>query len=321
MKIDLQVPNAGEWPPRSLSSLPRPRCSASPLSLRRGLWPHRGVCALPQRPSLCPWAPTRCRWRMAPLAAPSTWKTTRRGGGWSDAAPSAPRLASWTHFGMCDWCHECVRASEGVWVWHPEEIRLNVDPTDCLSKRKEAQVDDFPEKKRTSPGRTSHSFFFVVVLHNHTHLLSRAFYAVNLFHSHVRFYKVLLFCFFSPERTRRQGLLSWTEDAILEDLDCQNVFIWLDYKYSGADQNVHTTTNFYCKQSITSSDHCSPFASSWILKCIFCFFFFFKKQCKVCKWSSSPTPTWCWLSVAVVKRWIAGRLIIRHFLSPWNYPI
>lgn len=39
-------------------------------------------------------------------------------------------------------------------------------------------------------------FFFFVVLHNHTHLLSRAFYAVNLFHSHVRFYKVLLFFFF-----------------------------------------------------------------------------------------------------------------------------
>lgn len=39
-------------------------------------------------------------------------------------------------------------------------------------------------------------FFFFVILHNHTHLVSCAFYAVNLFHSHVRFYKVFVFFVF-----------------------------------------------------------------------------------------------------------------------------
>lgn len=277
MKIDLQVPNAGEWPPRSLSSLPRPHCSASPLSLRRGLWPHRGVCALPQRPSLCPWAPTRCRWRTAPLAAPSTWKTTRRGGGWSDAAPCPlpppplawhpkPTLACaigganvYVRARKC----ECDIQRNYVWML----IQRTVYPN---ARRHRLMI--FPRRKEP-------------LLEEHHIIFFLSFCIITLTCWVVRFMQStcstpmsdsikFFFVFFSPNGLGVVDYYLGTEDAILEDLDCQNVFIWLDYKYSGADRNFHTTTNFYCKQSITSSDHCSPFASSWILKGPVFFFYF-----------------------------------------------
>lgn len=125
---------------------------------------------------------------------------------------------------------------------------------------REAQLDDFPKKKIISWKNKAHFVLFFCC----------SFCIITLICWVVRFMRLTcftpmsdslkfflsFFCFF--KRTPCRGLLSWTEDAIVEDVDCQNVFIWLDYKYIGTDRSVHTTTRFYCKQSILLSDHCFP---------------------------------------------------------------
>lgn len=97
-------------------------------------------------------------------------------------------MEAWVYASVC----ECVR----VCVWHPEEICLNVDTTDCLSKHRRYRSIIFP--KRISLGRTMSAFllFFFVILHNHTHTLSCAFYAVNFFTPLSDSWKFFLFLFF-----------------------------------------------------------------------------------------------------------------------------
>lgn len=126
VKIDLQVPSAGDDSP-GLFLVPR-----------RGSWlcmwstMCSTVCVL-QRPSLCLSVQTHCLWRTAPPGGPSTWRTTRKEGAWSDASASSfgihnACVIAWEC--VCVRACECVRWARGqlpeecVWM----SIQRTVDP-------------------------------------------------------------------------------------------------------------------------------------------------------------------------------------------------
>lgn len=91
-----------------------------------------------QKQSHCLWAPTLCRWRTALLAGPSTWRTTRRGGGSSDVASPSFRnhIACVIGFARERECaYACVIEGEKVSVWLEDEC-LNVDTTDSLPEHR-----------------------------------------------------------------------------------------------------------------------------------------------------------------------------------------
>lgn len=119
VKIDLQVPSAGDDSP-GLFLVPR---RGSWLCMRSTMCST--VCVL-QRPSLCLSVQTHCRWRTAPPGGPSTWRTTRKEGAWSDA--SAP---SFGIHNACVIAWECVCVCGPVSVWDEREANSQRSVFEC----------------------------------------------------------------------------------------------------------------------------------------------------------------------------------------------
>lgn len=121
------------------------------------------------------------------------------------------------HVWMVAWVCVCVclYASVCACVWHPEEICLNVDTTDCLSKHRRYRSIIFP--KRIFLGRTMSAFLLGFFLSSCIITLTR--WVVRFMQStfSLRFLEVLFISVFS-ERTHDSWIIIFIRGCYLRRL-------------------------------------------------------------------------------------------------------